>query len=498
MADSTNISQAVSDLRRSFNAGKTRDVEFRRSQLKSLMKMYDENMDAFASALKMDLGKPRQESVLLEINVLKDDITYVLNHLNEWTKTETVPANLVTMFDKCLIYNDPYGVVLILGAWNYPVQLSMLPAAGAISAGNCVIIKPSEVSPATSSLLARLVPRYLDKECYKVIEGDIALTTEILKEKFDYIFFTGSTHVGKIVRDAANVNLTPTTLELGGKSPVYLDNSVNFDVAVRRILWGKLINAGQTCIAPDYLLCSKEVEKKFVAKAKEVLKDFYGDDPKSSPDLCRIVNDRHVERLAGYIKEGTVEIGGQVDRSTKYVAPTILTGVPLDSKVMTEEIFGPILPIVNVDSAYDAISFINERERPLVMYVFSCNAKQVDTLLRYCISGGTCINDVVIQLGVPGLPFGGVGSSGMGRYHGKYSFDTFTHRKSCLRRNYNSLVDVIGKQRYPPYSDGKVKFLSMALKERWLPSCYYLPHLLCFGMGAAVVALANYFKEADD
>jgi len=496
MDDSKAMSEMTDDLRTCFLSGKTRDVQFRKEQLKNLQRMYNDNVDAFCSALKEDLSKPRQESILLEINVLKDDITYTLNHIDEWVKPERVPKNMVTMFDTPMIYHDPYGIVLVMGAWNYPLLLPMQPVSGAIAAGNCVIIKPSELSPATSNVLARLVPKYLDKECYKVVEGDVNFTTALLQQKFDYIFFTGSPHVGKIVREAANKHLTPTTLELGGKSPLYLDDTVDFDIAVRRIIWGKLINAGQTCIAPDYILCTKEIEEKFVAKAKEVLKDFYGDSPKKSKDFCRIVNDRHHDRLVEYLKDGRVVCGGDFDKSERYIAPTLLCDVKPDSKVMTEEIFGPILPIMNVKSAADAIAFINARDKPLAMYVFSTNTSIIDLISDNTSCGGMCINDCMVQNGVPGLPFGGVGNSGMGNYHGHASYVTFTHRKSCLKRDYNKIADFIGSKRYPPYTEKNINFLSSSLKERWMPSLNYLPHFLCFGLGAAVVVAATYVKQA--
>lgn len=494
----TSYSETIKDLRRAFASGKTRNVNFRKQQLKNLLRLYSENVEAICSALKQDLAKPRQESELLEINVLKDDIVYMLNNIDDWVKPEIVSKNIVTIFDSPIIYHDPYGVVLVLGAWNYPLQLAMLPVSGAIAAGNCVVIKPSELSPATSNLLAKLIPKYLDKECFRVVEGDVKLTTELLKEKFDYIFFTGSPVVGKIVREAANKHLTPTTLELGGKSPLYIDDSVDFDVAVRRILWGKFINAGQTCIAPDYILCSKDVQDKFVAKSREVIREFYSENPKKSPDFCRIINERHTQRIAEYIKDGTVEIGGEVDISERYIAPTILTSVEPNSKVLSEEIFGPVLPIVTVGSAEEAIKYINERQKPLVTYFFSNKQAKLDMLLKCTTAGGSCVNDVILHLTVPGLPFGGVGNSGMGNYHGKASYSTFTHRKSCLHRDYNKIADFIGSKRYPPYSESKVAFLSNMLKERWLPSLKYVPHLLCFGIGVAATLIVSYARKATE
>ncbi|XP_071547048.1 aldehyde dehydrogenase, dimeric NADP-preferring-like isoform X2 [Panulirus ornatus] len=488
--------QVVNKAREAFLSGKTRDVEFRRKQLKALKRMYEENETAFCTALAKDLNKPRQESVLLELNLLKDDLTHILSRLDDWTQPEKTPPNLVTIFDKPVIYHDPFGVVLIIGAWNYPVQLSLLPLSGAIAAGNCVIIKPSEVSPATAEIIADLIPKYLDNECFHVFPGGIPETTELLKQRFDYIFYTGSTQVGKIVREAANKHLTPTTLELGGKSPVFIDDTVDMDIAVRRILWGKCINVGQTCIAPDYVLCSKGVQLRFVEKAQEVLKEWYSNDPSSSPDLCRIVSDKHFDRLAEYLNDGRAVVGGDVNKEDKWISPTILVDVSPKSKVMSEEIFGPILPIVNVDSPYDAIRFINEREKPLTLYIFS-EQKSVQKLLLSCTtSGSCCVNDTVVHLSVHDLPFGGVGNSGMGAYHGKASYDSFTHRKSCLIRNYNKIADFIGKKRYPPYSEKNTKFLSKMLQEHSFPSLKYLPYLITFGLGVASVFAVQEIAKA--
>ncbi|MCL4134850.1 UNVERIFIED_CONTAM: hypothetical protein GTU68_022009 [Idotea baltica] len=415
----------------------------------------------------------------------------MLARIDQWTRPEKVPATLVTLFDQSVIYPSPYGVVLVLGAWNYPLQLPLLPVSGAIAAGNCVIIKPSEMAPATAALLAQLIPKYLDPECYRVVLGGIPETTELLKEKFDHIFYTGSTHVGKIVREAANKHLTPTTLELGGKSPVYIDETVNMDIAVKRIIWGKCINMGQTCVAPDYILCTKAVQEKFIEKAKEAIKEWYGEDPKQSPDLCRIINDRNFSRIVEYLKDGKPVVGGGFDAAERWIEPTILVDVSADSKVMTEEIFGPILPIMTVNSPTDAINFVNAREEPLALYLFTSDSKLQKRVVDDVTCGSMCINDVVVHIGIPGLPFGGVGNSGMGAYHGKASFDTFSHRKSCLIRNYNRIADFIGSYRYAPYSDGKVTFLSFMLKERNLPPVRYLKYAFAFALGAVSLYAAQ-------
>ncbi|PSN49680.1 Aldehyde dehydrogenase [Blattella germanica] len=291
----TSYSGIVQRARDVFESGRTRSIEFRRKQLQQMMKMYEENTTEMVEALAKDIRKSKQEAVLFEIQLLTNEVLHALQCLKEWTAPEKPPKSFVNTFDEVVIHKDPYGVVLIIGAWNYPLQLTLLPLVGAVAAGNCAIIKPSELAPVTAQLIANLIPKYLDQEAFHVIQGGVPETTELLKERFDYIFYTGSTNVGKIVRAAANEYLTPVTLELGGKSPVYIDNTVDVEVAAKRILWGKCANSGQTCIAPDYILCSKQVEREFVEKSKKVLKEFYGDNIKSSPDLCRIISDRHYQ-----------------------------------------------------------------------------------------------------------------------------------------------------------------------------------------------------------
>ncbi|XP_042221629.1 aldehyde dehydrogenase, dimeric NADP-preferring-like [Homarus americanus] len=447
----------VKRARSAYNGGRTLSVEHRRRQLQQLRQMCLDHKDTFLDALKIDLRKPQLEAMMLEVNAVIMDITYTLNRLDKWVKTEMVSSAIP--FDRSYIYNDPYGVVLVMGAWNYPLQLALLPVTGALAAGNAVILKPSEVSPATASALAKLIPLYLDKECVQVVCGGVEETTQLLQERFDYIFYTGSATVGKIIREAANKFLTPTTLELGGKSPCYIDNSVDLNLAVRRVLWGKMQNLGQTCIAPDYLLCSKALQDPIIKKVKEVLREWYGHDPKDSPHLARIVAERHVERLASYLECGKVVVGGRFDLSDRWVEPTLLVDVPENSKVMTEEIFGPILPIINVETHVDAIKFINKREKPLALYVFSKKEAVKELFLRQVRCGGVTINDTLFHAASSTMPFGGVGNSGMGAYHGKYSFDTFTHKKSCLNRSYNPLIEKVTRARFPPYTEKNMKAL---------------------------------------
>lgn len=483
--------EVVALARAAFKDGRTLSVEFRRQQLQQLLTMLNENEEVFQAALQADLRKPRQEGMLMEINASMEAVNYTLNRLDKWVKRDRVPS--LVPLDRSYVYKEPYGVVLVMGAWNYPLQLTATPLAGAIAAGNAVIIKPSEISPATAAVLNRLIPKYLDKECYPVVCGGIPETTELLKERFDYIFYTGSANVGKIVRDAANKFLTPITLELGGKSPCFIDNTVDIDVAVRRILWGKMANLGQTCIAPDYILCSKETQDKFVNKAKEVLKEWYGKTPQKSEHLGRIVAERHVDRLEEYMKCGEAVVGGKVDRDDRWVEPTILINVDRDSKVMKEEIFGPILPIINVDTHVDAISYINKGEKPLAMYVFSKNKDKMEFFMKQVPCGGVTLNDVIFHAANAELPFGGVGNSGMGAYHGKFTFDTFTHKKSCLSRSYNSLIEKAMGARYPPYSEKKLKIMTSQKDKGDGPGFfYYLEMVLRYGLSMVLGALIFY------
>ncbi|CAD7077118.1 unnamed protein product [Hermetia illucens] len=519
----TNFEEVVQRSRAAFNSGKTRNVNFRRHQLEQLLKLYEEQEPLMMAALEADLRKHTQESKILETEFLKNDIRNILYNLDSWVKPDKPEKTFVNMLDDVLIYKDPYGVALVLGAWNYPLQLTLLPVASAIAAGNCVIIKPSEVAPNSAKFISEFLPKYLDNECYPVVCGGVAETTELLKQQFDYIFFTGSTHIGKIIHAAANKHLTPVTLELGGKSPCYIDNTADIPKTAKRVMWGKLINNGQTCIAPDYILCSKEVQNKFVEEAKKTIAEWYGQNPQESPDLCRIINNNHFQRLVGLLKSGTIATGGRYDASERYIEPTILIDVKPDDPVMKEEIFGPILPIINVESAFDAIKFINAREKPLVLYICSTDQHTQDCFIHGTMSGSVCVNDTIMQYadtrkllventssggvcvnetlfhaGVESLPFGGVGMSGMGSYHGKYGFDTFSHKKSCLAKNFNSLGEFLSSGRYPPYSDRKTSVLACLLKRRrGLPNLY-ISHVLTFALGVGAAVLAHYYIMKKD
>ncbi|XP_077270454.1 aldehyde dehydrogenase type III isoform X2 [Temnothorax americanus] len=493
-----NYPELVQQSRDAFNSGKTRPLEWRIKQIKQLMRMLTENSSEIVAALASDLHRCKFETFVLEVDYTIQEIKYMLMNIKEWSATEKPPKGLANFFDAVEIRKDPYGVVLVMGAWNYPVQLNLLPMMGAIAAGNCVIVKPSEIATATAKYLYETIPKYLDTDCCRVIMGGVSETTELLKQRFDYIFYTGSSTIGKLVRKAANEFLTPVTLELGGKSPVYIDNTVDMAMAAKRILWGKCVNVGQTCIAPDYMLCTPEVQSKFIEEAKKILQEWYGDNPRENPDLARIITDKHYQRLVNYINDKTkIAIGGDVNPAEKFIAPTILTDVKSTDSIMQEEIFGPILPIINVNNAYEAINFINSRESPLVLYVFSTSKRVQDLIIDQVSSGAVCVNDTLLQYTVETLPFGGVGYSGMGAYHGKFTFDTFTHKKGCLIRNYNKIAEILSKSRFPPYSDANLKILRRLLERRpSLPIIKYLPYILMFGLGVlATVGFTAAMKD---
>ncbi|XP_077867118.1 aldehyde dehydrogenase family 3 member A2-like [Saccoglossus kowalevskii] len=368
------------------------------------------------------------------------------------------------MMDDVYIKNEPYGVCLILGAWNYPIQLTLLPLVGVIAAGNTAVIKPSEVSANSADLVAKLIPKYLDKDCFSVICGGVKETTDLLEERFDYIMYTGGGNIAKIIMTAAAKHLTPVTLELGGKSPCFVDKNSDLTVAANRITWGKFANAGQTCIAPDYVMCEQSIQDQLVSKICQAIESFYGKNPKESKDYARIVNDRHFQRLTDLMKCGKIVIGGDTDESARYISPTVVTDVKHSDPVMEQEVFGPVLPIFTVDNVQDAINFINSREKPLALYVFSKDKSVIKNMIDNTSSGGACGNDVMMHAGVNTLPFGGVGGSGMGGYHGKFTFDTFSHKRSVLIKS-QGLEKANSSLRYPPYTEKQLDWMLWLMKK---------------------------------
>ncbi len=451
------IPAKVAALRSAFDAGRTRPISWRKEQLRAVKRLVTEEEAALVEALRADLGKPATEGYVTEIGFMKAEAEYALHHLERWLRPEKVAVPLPQMPAKARIHRDPRGVVLVIGPWNYPVQLILAPLVAAVAGGNAAVLKPSEVAPNTSAALARLVPRYLDAEAVTVVEGAVPETTALLAERFDHIFYTGNGTIGRVVMEAAAKHLTPVTLELGGKSPVIVDRTADLDVAARRIAWGKFLNAGQTCVAPDYVLAERSVREPLVEKVEAAVRSFYGDDPHRSLDYARIVNGRHFGRLEGLLAStgGDVVFGGERSADDLYFSPTALRDPSPDDRIMQEEIFGPILPVLAVDNVAEAIDFVNDRDNPLALYVFTGDDRVADEVTEATSAGGMCVNATLYHLAVPGLPFGGVGASGIGAYHGRAGFETFTHRKSVLRKPARPDPPIA----YPPYTRIKAAIL---------------------------------------
>lgn len=447
-------------VRGGFDSGRTRLLEWRASQLRRLRALLIERETELLDALAADLGKPAIEGYVTEIAFTRAEIDLALANLDTWMNPEKVAVPLTQQPAKARIVREPLGAVLIIGPWNYPIQLVLAPLVAAIAAGNAAVIKPSEVAPASSRALAQLIPEYLDPECIAVAEGGVAETTALLAERWDHIFYTGNGTVGRVVLEAAAKHLTPVTLELGGKSPAIVDRHANVAVAAKRIAWGKFINAGQTCVAPDYVLVDRTLERPLLDALASAVHAFYGDNPRSNPDYGRIINDHHFTRLHGLLETGGVAVvGGVTDAADRYIAPTVLTEVVHAAPIMCEEIFGPLLPVIPVDDVDAAVDFVNAREKPLALYVFSEADSVAERIIETTSAGGVAVNATVLHVAVPGLPFGGVGASGTGTYHGRAGFETFSHAKSVLNRPTRLDVPVM----YPPYRGWKQKLLRRLL-----------------------------------
>lgn len=417
-----------------FLQGKTKELSYRIEALKLLQSLIRTNEQELMNALKKDLNKSEFDTYLTEIGIVLEEIKFTLKHLPAWAKPRRVRSSLATLGSKSYIYPEPYGISLVISPWNYPFQLAIAPLAGAIAAGNCVILKPSELTPNTSAVIAKLISENFPKEFIAVVEGGVEVSTALLNEKFDYIFFTGSVSVGKIVMQAAAKNLTPVTLELGGKSPCIVHEDANLKLAAKRIAWGKFTNAGQTCVAPDYLYVHNHVKKEFLHALKEAIHELYSENIFDSGLFTKIVSERHFKRIVSFLNNGELYLGGKYDETQLTVEPTILDKIHWDDEVMQEEIFGPILPVMGYESLPKIISEIQNRPKPLALYIFSESDKIQKKILAEISFGGGCINDTVYHLSSPYLPFGGVGESGIGAYHGKGSFDVFTHEKSILKQ----------------------------------------------------------------
>jgi aldehyde dehydrogenase (NAD+) len=431
-----------------FEAGNTRGVDFRIKQLRKLRDAIKKNEDYIIKALWEDLKKPAYEAYFSEIGILYQEINHAIKNVKKWTKPQKAGAPFFLWPSRNRIVPEPYGMTLIIGPWNYPFHLIIAPLIGAITAGNTAVLKPSELSPRTSKALSDIIGSAFDREYIAVVQGGVEVTRELLNEKFDYIFFTGGTEIGKIIMETAARSLTPVTLELGGKSPVIVDRDASLDIAAKKIVWGKFLNAGQTCLAPDYLLVHQDVKKELMERIRYHIREFYGDHPKESKSYGRIINLKHFQRLSRLLGSGNTVAGGGKDESQLYIEPTVLDGVTPGQPVMQEEIFGPILPVLTFKKLEVALSIIKRMPKPLALYLFSNNKKTRDYIIGNTSSGGVCVNDVILHMGNYNMPFGGVGESGMGSYHGRAGFETFSHLKSVLIKP--RLLDI--PVRYPPYT----------------------------------------------
>ena len=427
-------------------------------KLKNSIKKYENNI---INALNIDLGKPEFEAYSSEVGFVYSTIDYFIKNLKSWTKVKKVKNDAAQLPGKSYIYKSHYGAVLIIGPYNYPFQLLIEPLIGAISGGNTVILKPSEYATKTEAIVEKIIKETFDEKYIAVVTGDYKVNSQLLDLEFDYIFFTGSVNVGKIVMEKASKHLTPVTLELGGKSPVIVDNTANLKVSAKRILWGKLTNAGQTCVAPDYILAHEDIYEELIKEFEKVIIEFYGQDIINSKDFGRIINDRHMNRLNAILEhdKNKITFGGEVDFEKRYISPTIIRDVTLEDAVMNEEIFGPIIPVIKYKNMEDIKYYISHHKNPLALYVFSEDENFSEDIINRFSFGGGCVNDTISHVASAYLPFGGIGSSGMGNYHGKASFDTFTHTKSIVKKS--TKIDL--KLVFPPYKD-KIKLIKKVMK----------------------------------
>lgn len=454
--------ELITDKQRHFFAtGATKPLVFRIKQLKILKSLLEQNEKDILEALKKDLYKSTMEAVITEFILITDEINFVIKHLKKWAKPRKVSTPFPSLWPgRSYSYFEPYGSVLIISPWNYPLFLTMSPLLGAISAGNCAVIKPSEIAKHTQDIIVKLIKQYFPPEYITTVTGGPEKVTQLLNQSFDYIFFTGSTQVGKTIMEAAAKHLTPVTLELGGKSPCIVDETADLDYAARRIIWGKMINAGQTCIAPDYLYVHHSCQQALITKLKQTIKQFFGDKPETSESYARIISDKHFERLSGLMEKSTILFGGAKEAATRYIEPTLIAASSRDEPIMQQEIFGPLLPILSYDQLDHVIQDIRSQSKPLALYLFTKNKNCERTILRDLSFGGGCINDCLLQIANYHFSFGGVGASGMGSYHGQTSFELFSHCKNIYKKTW--LIDI--KLAYPPYSNKKLWWIKQLLK----------------------------------
>jgi aldehyde dehydrogenase (NAD+) len=449
--DESYIRSLLKKQREFFSTNLTKKVSFRKAQLKKLYASIVENEEEIKKALFEDFKKPFFETYTTEIGLVLHEIRYILKHLSSWARPVKVKSPLFSFPSKSFILNEPYGVVLIISPWNYPFQLSISPLAGAIAAGNCAVLKTSPLAIHTSGILKRIFKEIFLDEYVALIEGHRDVNKILLSQKFDLIFFTGSPEVGKVVMEYASKNLTPVVLELGGKSPVVVTEDANVKIAARRILWGKMVNAGQTCVAPDYLLVHNNVKEALIEEIKKQIKLFYSKNLKDSKDIAHIVSEKNYQRLISYTEEGRILNDYYHHKGNHYLTFVMIDNVSSDSKVMKEEIFGPVLPVIGFSNDEEAIEFILSREKPLAFYIFTSSKKREKFYLERISCGGVCINETVMHVANHLLPFGGIGNSGMGRYHGRFSFETFSNKKAVLKGS--NFIDF--NLRYPPYTKFK-------------------------------------------
>lgn len=445
------LGEKINEQRKYFSTNETKDIDFRINKLKKLREVLKNEEEKVFEALRKDLMKSTFESYVTEVAIVYDEINTQIKNIRKWSKRRRVKTSIVQFPAKSFVQLEPYGIVLIIGPFNYPFMLTMDPLIGAIAAGNTVVLKPSESAPETSKVLKSILEQVFDEKYVLHVnpERGKEVVEELLREKFDYIFFTGSAMVGKIVMKAAAENLTPITLELGGKSPCIVDRDCKVELAAKRIVWGKAMNSGQTCVAPDYIYVHKDIEKEFIKKLEEEIKTQFGEEPLKSEDYSKMVNEREFNRVLSYIDKDKLVFGGNYNKEALQIEPTILKDVTWDDSVMEREIFGPILPILNFEDLDDVIKIINSKDKPLALYYFSEDKNKIKKILNTTSSGGVTINDTLVHVSSTYLPFGGVGNSGMGEYHGKYSFDLFSNKKGVMDRK--TFLDI--NLRYAPFQN---------------------------------------------
>ncbi|MEW8956254.1 aldehyde dehydrogenase [Clostridium sp.] len=455
------IKEILNNQRKFYNGGNTLSIDFRINVLKRLRDIIKNKEEDILEALRMDLGKSRFEAYATEMGIVLEELNLTIRKLRSWAKPERKRTPIMHFLSSSYVYKEPYGVVLIMSPWNYPFQLTMAPLIGAIASGNCVMVKPSAYSVETTKIICSIIKEVFDLSHVEVVKpfGGREDISKILDEKYDYIFFTGSVNVGKIVMEKASKHLTPITLELGGKSPCIVDSDADIDLAAKRIVWGKFLNAGQTCVAPDYLLAHSDIKDMLLEKMCYYIKKFYGEDPSKNPEYPKIITHRQWTRLIEYLNEGDIICGGESYEAGRYIAPTIIDNATFEFKVMKDEIFGPIMPVITFNNIDEVIKLLKDKPKPLALYYFSESKESQKKVLEGTTSGGGCINDTVIHVASSNITFGGVGESGMGSYHGKASFDTFTHYKSIIKKSNIIDVDV----RYPPFKN-KISLLKKIMK----------------------------------